>query len=68
MAGTISDPKTAQRECRALADALQQYPDARPLILTELEEHSIDFKGLTIPVIPVWRWTNQFQSWGQSGG
>ena len=52
----IGDSKTRERECRALAEASMEYPDASLLLITEFEEQTIDYGNIKIEIVPAWRW------------
>lgn len=51
-----SDTATADREIRALLRFLKTYPDYRSCIVTRDSEQRIETEGVTIDVIPVWKW------------
>jgi uncharacterized protein len=51
----IDDDDTRARECRALHDAAEEWPNARRLLLTL--RHQVPTPDIgTIEVLPVWRW------------
>lgn len=52
----LDDPKTRERELKAIADAAAELPDTENIILTCEEEEEIVYNGVEISVLPVWKW------------
>lgn len=53
---SMSDPETKEREIAALVALHKLYPLRKALIITRDEEAVIDVNGLSIQIIPVWKW------------
>jgi len=56
VAESIADPKTRQRELRALEAAMAERKLARGTLVTLDEEERIDTAGGPVEVVPAWRW------------
>jgi predicted AAA+ superfamily ATPase len=54
---TYDDPKTLQRELRALADAHTLHPQATMLLVTLDTQATVEVAGKKVAVVPIWRWT-----------
>ncbi|MFI3261957.1 MAG: ATP-binding protein [Rikenellaceae bacterium] len=52
----ISDDATFNRETRALVKLSKAFELQRAVIITSNEESEVEVDGLTIEVIPVWKW------------
>jgi predicted AAA+ superfamily ATPase len=52
-----NDPKTLQRELRALADAHTLHPQASMLLVTLDTEETVEVAGKEVMAVPIWRWT-----------
>lgn len=53
---SIDDPVTREREVKALMAYNKRLPGSQLTIITMDEESTIDENGMTIEVIPVWKW------------
>jgi predicted AAA+ superfamily ATPase len=53
---STENPKTSERELRALADSIKKGLAEKALILTMDEEAVLDVDGLTVTCLPVWKW------------
>lgn len=53
---SINDPKTRDRELRALVAAMDELRLSKGLVLTYNEEDEIEVDGKTITVMPAYRW------------
>ena len=53
---SINDHETRRRETTALVALNKLYPLKKALVVTYDEEEVIEMDGLTIEVIPVWKW------------
>ena len=51
-----ADPQTKEREIKALVKLSQVAPCKRLLVLTEEEEDTVTTDGLTIEILPAWKW------------
>lgn len=51
-----ADPQTRERKLKALVKLSQAAPCKRLLVLTEDDEKTVAMDGLTIEVMPVWKW------------
>ena len=60
---TLADESTRRHECRALRAALLELKLTRGLIVTRSESEVIESDGLTIEVIPVWRFALEIESY-----
>lgn len=47
---------TRERELNALEKLRNYLPDTKCLLITNSEETEIDYHGIKIEVIPVWKW------------
>jgi len=56
VAADVSDSITLNRECRALLEASCIAPDADFLLINLSEETTIDMNGVSIRMIPAWKW------------
>ena len=52
----LDDIDTRERETRAFAKLNNFIPDAKCLIITNSEEASLEYDGISISVIPAWKW------------
>lgn len=53
---TLTDEKTRERELRALVDAREELKAEKLMIITEDEEESVIRDGVSVEVVPVWKW------------
>lgn len=53
---TLADPETEKREVDALLKLNKVLPMRKMMIITKDEEKEITIDGMTIQVIPVWKW------------
>lgn len=53
---SIEDSETRRREVSAIVALNKVYPLKKAMIITYDEEDSIEESGLTIEVVPVWKW------------
>ena len=53
---SLNDQDTRKREVSALVALHKAYPLKRALIITYDEEETIEVNGLTIGVVPIWKW------------
>ena len=58
---TLGDINTRTREVGALTVLNKAYPLKKAIIITYDEEENIDTDGLTIDVIPIWKWLIDMQ-------
>ena len=56
VAYSIDDSATREREVKALVAYNKRFPESQLTIITMDEEKTIEEKGLTIEVIPLWKW------------
>lgn len=52
----IEDPKTKQREIRALTDAMNELKITESMVITENYENKEDLDGKVVIYKPLWRW------------
>ena len=52
----LDDIDTKERETRAFAKLNTYIPDARCILITNSEEDTLDYDGIQIEVVPVWKW------------
>lgn len=52
----LDDIDTRERETRAFARLHNFIPDAKCLIITNSEESNLDCDGISISVVPAWKW------------
>ncbi|MGN0235406.1 MAG: ATP-binding protein [Paludibacteraceae bacterium] len=52
----MNDPKTREREIAGLWEAHQQTGCSQLSIITHRQEETIEHNGLTIHVVPAWKW------------
>jgi predicted AAA+ superfamily ATPase len=53
---SIADFETRERELKAMASAMKELELDKGLILTYDEDDEIEYKGLKVDVVPVWKW------------
>lgn len=53
---SLFDPKTKARELRGLLEAMLTYKLTKGLIISLDEEENIEMEGLSVAVIPIWKW------------
>lgn len=53
---SIDDPVTREREVKALRKISEAFPVEKAFIITRDEEKTLSEEGLTIEVIPIWKW------------
>lgn len=49
-------PKNQERECRGLMEAKESLKIREGIMLTYGEEREVEFRGHSIPLLPVWKW------------
>jgi hypothetical protein len=49
-------PKNQERECRGLVEAKESLKIREGIMLTYGEEREVEFRGHSIPLLPVWKW------------
>lgn len=52
----LEDLDTRERETRAFVKLQKFIPESKCLIVTNSEEASLEFEGMTISVLPAWKW------------
>lgn len=52
----LGSPHTRQREVEGLVEAMERYSLKDGTIITENEEEVITIMGLTIHIVPLWKW------------
>lgn len=57
---TLTDMDTRKREIDALIALNKLYPLQKAMIITYDEEETIQESGLTIEVLPIWKWLTEF--------
>lgn len=58
---TLADADTRKREISALVALNKVHPLKRAVIVTYDEEEAIETDGLTVEVVPVWKWLTLFR-------
>ncbi len=53
---SMADDATKERECKALRKLHHTFPLKRAIILTSDEEGAVEYDGLSIELIPMWKW------------
>ncbi len=56
VAADISNPRTRERECRALSEAGAAFPSISLLLINISEEETVERNGSSIRIIPAWKW------------
>ena len=56
---SLEDMDTRKREVAALITLNKVYPIRKALIITYDEEEIIEEDGITIEVIPIWKWLTE---------
>lgn len=56
VASDVSNPATRNRECRALLDAHPIVPDTEFLLINLDEEDTLLINGVSIQLVPAWKW------------
>ena len=54
---SLADDKTRERELRALLDAREELKAEKLTVITEDEEGSIIRDGVTVEIVPAWKWS-----------
>lgn len=60
VAYSLSDIETIERETEALIALHKAFPLKKALIITYNEETILEVQGLTIEVVPIWKWLLEF--------
>ena len=55
----LSDVSTKERELGALEKLRNHMPDTKCLLITNSEETEIEYNGINVTVMPVWKWLLQ---------
>ena len=53
---SLSEPRTRERELRALAEALEEHDVPAALVVTHGETETLEVAGREVRVVPAWRW------------
>ena len=53
---SIDDSETRERELKALASLNKFIPLNRALVITKNTEEIVEYQGLKIEIIPIWKW------------
>lgn len=52
----LDDIDTKERETRAFAKLNAYIPDTKCILITNSEEATLDYDGIQIEVVPIWKW------------
>ena len=52
----LDDIDTKERETRTLAELNAYIPDTKCILITNSEEAILDYDGIQIEVVSVWKW------------
>ena len=52
----LDDIDTKERETRAFAKLNAYIPDTKCILITNSEEANLDYDGIQIEVVPIWKW------------
>lgn len=53
---SLTDEKTRERELRALLDARDELEAEHLTVITEDEEGDIILEGVSVEIVPAWKW------------
>lgn len=53
---SIDDSETRERELKALASLNKFIPLNQALVITKNTEEIVEYQGLKIEIIPIWKW------------
>lgn len=56
----LDDIDTRERETRSFVKLYNFIPESECLLITNSEEAMLDCEGISIEVVPVWKWLLQF--------
>ncbi len=52
----LDDPDTRERELGAFEKLTRFLPDTKCILITNSEETEVEYKGVSVSVIPAWKW------------